>query len=136
MTRGTPVPETVTLHVPFRIVKRGGRKEMQLPEGTAQTQKPDNSLIKAMARAFRWKRLLESGEFTTVAELAEREGIGSSYVTRVLRLTMIAPDIVETILDGNQVPEVTLARVLEPFPTDWEQQCSIWMPNDRRAVNK
>lgn len=136
MTRGSPAPETVTLHVPFRIVKRGGRKEMQLPEGTAQTQKPDNSLIKAMARAFRWKRLLESGEFTTVAELAEREGIGSSYVTRVLRLTMIAPEIVETILDGNQVPEVTLARVLEPFPTDWEQQCSIWMPNDRRAVNK
>ncbi|WP_454283611.1 hypothetical protein [Roseovarius sp. MBR-79] len=109
---------------------------MQLPEGTAQPRKPDNSLIKAMARAFRWKRLLESGEFTTVAELAEREGIGSSYVTRVLRLTMIAPDIVETILDGNQVPEVTLARVLEPFPTDWEQQCSIWMLNDRHAVNK
>lgn len=136
MTRATAVPDTVTIHVPFRIVKRGGRKEMQRRSGNHARGKPDDTLIKALARAFHWKRMLESGEFTTVAELAEREGIGSSYVTRVLRLTMIAPEIVETILDGNQVPEVTLARVLEPFPTDWEQQCSIWMPNDRRAVNK
>lgn len=58
MTRGSTIPEIVTLHVPFRVMKRGGRKEMQLPEGTAQPRKPDNSLIKAMARAFRWKRLL------------------------------------------------------------------------------
>ena len=136
MTRGAPPPETVTIHVPFRVVKRGGRKEMQMPEGATHSRRTDNTLVKALARAFRWKRMLESGEFATVAELAEREGIGSSYVTRVLRITMIAPDIVETILDGNQVPEVTLARVLEPFPTDWEQQCSIWMPNDRHAVNK
>lgn len=136
MTRENAVSETVTIHVPFRVVKRGGRKEMQMPEGATHSRRTDNTLVKALARAFRWKRMLESGEFATVAELAEREGIGSSYVTRVLRITMIAPDIVETILDGNQVPEVTLAQVLEPFPTDWEQQCSIWMPNDRHAVNK
>jgi hypothetical protein len=83
MTRGTPVPKTVTLHVPFRIVKRGGRKEMQMPEGSAQQRKTDNSLVKAVARAFRWKRMLESGEFATVAELAEREGIAPSYITRI-----------------------------------------------------
>jgi len=66
--------------------------------------------------------MLDSGEFANIAELAEREGIAPSYMTRVLRLTLLAPDIVEAILDGKQGPEVTLARVLEPFPVDWEGQ--------------
>jgi DNA-binding IscR family transcriptional regulator len=66
--------------------------------------------------------MLESGEFATIAELAEREGIAPSYMTRVLRLTLLAPDIVEAILDGKQGPEVTLARVLEPFPAEWAEQ--------------
>ncbi|EPX84289.1 hypothetical protein ruthe_02503 [Rubellimicrobium thermophilum DSM 16684] len=122
MTRGAPIPETMTLHVPFRIVKRGGRKEMQLPEGAAHSPRTDNTLVKALARAFRWKRMLESGEFATIAELAEREGIAPSYMTRVLRLTLLAPDIVEAILDGKQGPEVTLAQVLEPFPLTWQHQ--------------
>ena len=124
MTRRTPIPDTVTLHVPFRIVKRGGRKEMQLPEGVKQPRRTDNTLVKALARAFRWKRMLESGEFATIAELAEREGIAPSYMTRVLRLTLLAPDIVETILDGKQRPLVTLVRVMEPFPVEWNDQLS------------
>ena len=122
MIRGAPIPDTVTLHVPFRVVKRGGRKEMQLPEGAAQPRRTDSTLVKAMARAFRWKRMLDSGEFATIAELAEREGISPSYMTRVLRLTLLAPEIVEAILDGKQGPEVTLARVLEPFPVEWDTQ--------------
>lgn len=100
MTRGTPIPETFTIHVPFRLVKRGGRKEMQLPEGAAQPRRTNSALVKALGRAFRWKRLLESGEFSTIAELAEREGYAPSYMTRVLRLTLLAPGIVEAILDG------------------------------------
>jgi hypothetical protein len=112
----------VTLHVPFRIVKRGGRKEMQVPTDTRSHRHPDDALIKALARAFRWKRILESGEFATIAELAERERIASSYMTRVLRLTLLAPDIIEAILDGKQGPEVTLARVLGPFPVSWAGQ--------------
>ena len=122
MTHGAPIPETVTLHVPFRVVKRGGRKEMQLPEGASQTRRTDSALVKALARAFRWKRMLESGEFMSISELAEREGIAISYVTRILRLTLLAPDIIEGILDGKQGPEVTLARVLEPFPVGWREQ--------------
>lgn len=122
MTRASPIPETVTLHVPFRVVMRGGRKEMQLPEGAAQPRRTDSTLVKALARAFRWKRMLESGEFATIAELAEREGIAPSYMTRVLRLTLLAPDMVEAILDGKQGPEVTLARLLEPFKLDWAAQ--------------
>lgn len=122
MTRASPIPKTMTLHVPFRVVKRGGRKEMHLPDGVRPDRKADNTLVKALARAFRWKRMLESGEFATIAELAEREGIAPSYMTRVLRLTLFAPDIVEAILDGKKGPGVTLAQVLEPFPLDWRHQ--------------
>lgn len=122
MTRATPVPETITIHAPFRLVKRGGRKEMQLPPGAPQSRKIDNTLVKALARAFRWKRMLESGDFATIAELAEHEGIATSYMTRVLRLTLLAPDMIEAILDGTQQPEVTLARVLEPFSLAWAEQ--------------
>ncbi|ATQ55026.1 hypothetical protein [Paracoccus yeei] len=126
MTRGTPIPETVTLHVPFRVVKRGGRKEMQMPDSAVQPRRTDSALVKALARAFRWKRMLESGEFTTIAELAEREGIASSYMTRVLRMTLLAPEVVEAILDGKQGPEVTLGRLLEGFPSEWEVQRDLF----------
>ena len=122
MNRSTPIPETVTLHVPFRVVKRGGKKEMQMPEGATHSQRTDSSLVKALARAFRWKRMLESGEFATIAELAEREGIAPSYMTRLLRLTLLSPEIVEAILDGRQSAEVTLASLLEPFPLEWAAQ--------------
>ena len=125
MTRSAAIPDTVTLHVPFRVVKRGGRKEMQLPDGAAQPRRTDNTLVKALARAFRWKKMLDSGEFATIAELAEREGIAPSYMTRVLRLTLLAPHIVEAILDGKQEPEVTLGRLLEPFPADWARQHDV-----------
>ena len=119
MTRAKPVPETVIVHIPFRLVKRGGRKEMQMPEGASSTRKMDNTLIKALARAFRWKRMLESGEFTTIAELAEREGIAPSYMTRVLRLTLLAPDIVETILD---VPSRMITFPLGARPCSWQDR--------------
>ena len=124
MTRARPIPDTITVHIPFRIVKRGGRKEVQLPPGAAAQRKIDNTLIKALARAFRWKRMLELGEFVTIAELAEHEGIAPSYMTRVLRLTLLAPDIVEVIVDGRQGPDVTLANLMEPFPLDWKAQTS------------
>ena len=70
--------------------------------------------------------MLESGEFATIAELAEREGIAPTYMTRVLRLTLLAPDIVEAILDGKQNPDMTLARLLAPFPLDWARQKDLF----------
>jgi len=126
MTRGAPIPDTVTLHVPFRVVRCGGRKEMQLPEGATQPRRTDNTLVKALARAFRWKRMLESGEFATIAELAEREGIATSYMTRILRLTQLEPGIIEAVLDGRQGDAVTLARLMDPFPISWIEQKNIF----------
>lgn len=122
MTRARPIPETVTIHVPFRIVKRGGKKEMLLPADAPTQRRPDDALVKALARAFRWKRMLDSGEFATIAELAACEKITLSYLTRVLRLTLLAPDLVAAILDGRQGPEVTLARLMEPLPAEWTEQ--------------
>jgi hypothetical protein len=122
MTRATAVSETVTIHVPFRVVKRGGRKEMQMPERAAQKCRADSTLVKALARAFRWKQMLESGEFATIAELAEREGIATSYMTRILRLTQLEPGIIEAVLDGRQGDAVTLARLMDPFPISWIEQ--------------
>jgi hypothetical protein len=127
MTRINQMPDTITVHVPFRFVKRGGRKKILLPEGTMQKQMADNTLIKALARAFRWKQMLETGNFVTIAELAKQEGIAPSYMTRVVRLTLLAPDIVEAILDGRQGPKVTLAKMFEPFPHEWSRQ----LPNGK-----
>ena len=128
MTRTTTVPETVTIHVPFRLVKRGGRKEMQLPEGAAQARKPDNTLIKALALAFRWKRMLDSGDFATIADLAEREGIAAPYLTRTMRLAQLAPDLVEVILDGRQPRDLTLEALRGPIPEDWSKQVETLLP--------
>lgn len=82
---------------------------------------------KALARAHRWRRMLESGEFATVQDLANAEKINSSYLARVLRLTLLAPDIVEEILDGRQPAGLQLEDLLAPFPVEWERQKSSFM---------
>ena len=126
MTRATSIPDTMTIHVPFRVVKRGGRKEMQLPEGATQPRRADNTLIKALARAFRWKRMLESGEFSSISELAEREGIAFTYMARLMRLSLLSPELVDAIMEGRQPANVTLANLKDPFPTDWTEQHALW----------
>jgi hypothetical protein len=94
--------DVLSLNDPFCIVRRGGRKEMQLLEGSEEARKTDSTLVKALGRAFRWKQMLESEEFATIAELAERESIAPSYMTRVLRLTLLSSYIVEGIVERKQ----------------------------------
>jgi hypothetical protein len=86
----------------------------------------DTTLVKAVARAFRWRRMLESGRYGTIDELAVAEKINSSYVSRLLRLTLLAPCIVEAILDGRQAEGVTLPALMEPFSVEWERQGDGW----------
>ena len=126
MTRVAPIPDTVTLYAPFRVVKRGGRKEMVLPEGAAQARMPDNTLVKALARAFRWKRMLESGEFSSISELAEKEGIAFTYMARLMRLSLLSPELVDAVMDGHQPANITLANLMDPFPADWKEQHALW----------
>ncbi|NJO55584.1 MAG: hypothetical protein HC834_03620, partial [Rhodospirillales bacterium] len=82
----------------------------------------DNTMVKALARAHRWRRMLESGEFATVQDLAAAEKINPSYLARILRLTLLAPYIVEAILDGRQPAGLQLDDLLAPFPVEWERQ--------------
>ncbi|PAU98071.1 hypothetical protein [Paracoccus salipaludis] len=126
MTRATPIPETVTLHVPFRVVRRGGRKEMVLPEGAEPTRKQDNTLVKALARAFRWKRMLESGEFASISELAEKEGIAFTYMARLMRLSLLSPELVDAVINGRHTSNMTLANLMDPFPINWKEQHALW----------
>jgi hypothetical protein len=117
--------QTVTVTVPFAIRKRGGRKLVIASDGapwSSPRARIDNTMIKAIARAHRWKRLLESGQYASIADLAGAEKINESYVCRVLRLTLLAPDIVETILDGRQPSKPQVDKLLKPFPIDWLSQ--------------
>jgi hypothetical protein len=118
--------QTVTVEVPFTIRKRGGRKQVITPDGASAWVSPrtriDNTMIKAIARGFRWRRLLETGVYGTIAEIAAAEKINSSYVSRLLRMTLLAPYIVEAVLDGRQPTKVTLALLMRPFPVAWEEQ--------------
>ena len=118
---------TITVFVAMAWRRRGGRKVIVAPPGAADWALPpkiDGALVKALARAHRWRKLLEQGRFGTLADLADAERISRSYVCRVLRLALLAPDIVERILDGR--PTAGLAQLLKPFPVEWEQQrCTL-----------
>lgn len=115
-----------TVTVPFTIRKRGGRKLVVTPDGVEAVLVPrarvDSALLKALARGFRWRKLLEAHYFATIEEIAETENINPSYVSRVLRMTPLAPEIVEAILAGRKPPGLTMARVMQPFPTEWRYQ--------------
>jgi hypothetical protein len=118
---------TVTVRVPISIKKRGGRKLVLAPDGaevstTPITRRIDNAMIKAIARAFRWREMLESGNHATIAEIAAAENINGSYVSRVLRLSLFAPDLIEAVLNGRQPSGVQLERLLRSFPVEWPLQ--------------
>ncbi len=119
-----PVPSTLSVRVPFAVRKRGGRKLVITPEGRTERPRPrlDNALVKVLARAHRWQRLLESGECGSITELAAAEKIDRSYLCRVLRLTLLAPELVEAIMDGRQPEEVRLSVLMKGVPVEWEKQ--------------
>jgi hypothetical protein len=119
--------DTFTVHVPMAFQRRGGRKLIVAPDGTAMSANPprnniDNVLVKALARAFRWQKLLDAGAYCTIKEIATKEKVDASYVGDVLRLTLLAPDIIEMILDGRQPPALQFERLRKSFPLEWKTQ--------------
>ena len=118
--------QSVTVTVPFAIRKRGGRTLVVTPDGVTSAPAPrtrvDSALLKALARGFRWRKLLDTGYFATIEEIAEAENINASYVSRLLRMTLLAPEIVEVILAGRQPEGLTMARAMKPFPAEWKCQ--------------
>jgi hypothetical protein len=83
---------------------------------------PDGTLIKALARAWRWQRMLDEGVFTSVSEIGDSENISKSYVSRILRLALLSPDIIEAILAGRTDQGMMLERLERPLPAIWEEQ--------------
>ncbi len=116
----------LTVNIAITFQQQGGRKQIVAPPGediwSPQKSQPDNTMIKALARAHRWNKLLESDAYATVDDLAKAEKINASYISRVLRLTLLAPAIVEAILDGSQSADLKLDDILKPFPVYWVEQ--------------
>ena len=115
---------SMTIRFPMTFRKRGGRKVIETPDGAPWAPRPrvDNAMVKALARAFRWRRMLDEGVCGNMEELAKSEHINRGYMSRMLRLTLLAPEIVESILDGRQPEGLRLEDLLEGFPVEWEAQ--------------
>ena len=117
---------TISVHIPITLRHQGGRKQVVTPADAApwipRAARIDSTLVKAVVRAHRWRDLLETGRHATVRDLAKAEGINESYLSRVLRLTLLAPAIIQSILDGHQSAELELKTLLGPFTLNWTQQ--------------
>lgn len=118
--------DVISVDLPMTFKTRGGRKVIVLPDGTQGNPAPaatiDNTMIKAIARAFRWQRLLENGTYGCLEDVARAEKINASFVSRIMRLALLAPDIVEAILAGKQPADLTLKDLMTPFPVEWAGQ--------------
>ncbi|MBI1187357.1 MAG: hypothetical protein GC206_08525 [Alphaproteobacteria bacterium] len=123
---------SVTVVVPMTIRRRAGRKQIIGPDGApvptgrdaagvAETR-GDPALVKALARGFRWRRMLEEGRYGSIRELAAVEGVDRAYVGRVLNLTLLAPDLVEAVLDGTQAERTILPMLVDRLPMNWNWQ--------------
>jgi hypothetical protein len=122
--------DTLTIRIPMRLQRCGGRKLIIAPEvAPMPTPKPrrDNTLFRALVRAHRWRRRIESGQAKSITDLAEQEGVTDAYVCRLLPLTCLAPDIAEAILDGRQPKGLRLAQVLGNGPLGWDEQRAHWV---------
>ena len=117
---------TISVRIPMTFVRRGGRKAIVAPEGgdawAPARPRPEEAMIRAVVRAHRWKRLLDERRYRSAGELAEAEGLTRSFVTRLLRLTLLAPDIVEAILDGRQPKALQLEDLTRSLPSAWSEQ--------------
>jgi hypothetical protein len=114
---------TVTIHVPMRLRVRGGRKTI-ISEISPPIPQPrvDNALLNALARAHRWRRQIENGEYASITELAQAKKVNQSYACRLLRLTLLAPDVITKILDRRPASHLLLKDLTRPFPIEWNAQ--------------
>jgi hypothetical protein len=129
MTRGVETRldgDTLVVRIPMRFQRRGGRKRIVTPDGSqivpSSKPWPDSTLVKALTRAWRWQGMLDDGIYTTVSEIGDAENISKSYVSRILRLALLAPDIVEAILAGRADQSLMLEKLERPLPACWAEQ--------------
>jgi hypothetical protein len=117
---------SLTVSIPMTIRKRGGRKVVMSPAGTApwapSQPRIDNTLLRAVVQAFHWKQQLDTGQFATISELADAEKLDRSFVSHTLRLTLLAPDLVEAIIQGNQPRTIELQPFMRGLSAEWGRQ--------------
>lgn len=117
---------TMTVSIPISFRRQGGRRKIVTPSSAPAWSPPparvDNTIVKALVRAHRWRSMLEANLFASVRELAKAEKINESYLCRVLRLTLLSPALTEAILNGRQPEGLDLARLLKAFPIEWDKQ--------------
>ena len=110
----------------MRPRRRGGRKRIVAPDGSeialSSKAQPDGTLVKALAWAWRWQRMLDDGVYASVSEIGDAENISKSYVSRILRLALLAPDLVEEILAGTTNQGMVLEQLERPLPVSWDEQ--------------
>jgi hypothetical protein len=117
---------TITVHIPMTMRHQGGRKQVVTPAGATPwipiPPRVNNTLVKAIVRAHRWRDMLETGNYATVRDLAKAEAIDEAYLGRVLRLTLLSPTLIEAILEGRQPATLELDDLLRQFPVEWDRQ--------------
>lgn len=123
--------ESVSVRIPMKMRRRGGRKVILVPDGlqNACAAKSDCNipLAAAVARAHQWHELFLTGRFSTIADLAEKVGVDKSFVTRLMRLALLAPDIVDAIMDGREPDGLTFKDLtVKPVPLSWQEQRKLW----------
>jgi hypothetical protein len=123
--------------IPISLRRQGGRKKVVTPSHAPAWAPPparvDNTIVKALVRAHRWRNMLEANLFASARELAKAEKINESYLCRVLRLTLLSPTLTEAILNGQQPQELDLARLLKSIPIEWDKQAAAFRASGRAA---
>jgi hypothetical protein len=119
--------DAITVFIPMTWKKRrSGQKVIIAPDGSdaraPAKPRPDETLIRALARAHRWNRMLDAGKCRSIAEVAEPEKVDRAYVSRLLDLTLLAPDIQEAILEGRQAKGMQLEELTRVVRGDWGEQ--------------
>jgi hypothetical protein len=116
--------QSTAIRVPMEFEVRGGRREIILPLGaeTEPKAQANGPLVVALGKAFRWQKMLEEGEVGSLSALANQAGLDRSYVSRILGLVVLAPDIVKAILAGREPDGLSVAQLLNDVPMAWEQQ--------------
>lgn len=112
----------ILVHVDYFFTRHGGRKKLVLEGVEAAGDNRDMKVLKAIARGFRWQKLIEDGKFESTVEIAMALRTDSSYVARTIRLTYLAPKIIQMFLNGTAPSSLSLARLSKSFPEDWNKQ--------------
>ncbi len=117
------------IHIPMIIRRMRGRKTVIIPATLSDDDQPQapaiqsqEALVQALARAYSWAEMIESGEVESIAELARKLDMDGSYITRILRLRTLAPDIIEAILNGEEPDGLSLTNLTKAFPGEWQEQ--------------